>query len=79
MTYALILVVIGLGAGNLMDSPKVPTPVSTQLLQVGSFTSQAACQQAATEGMKANGPGSPGASYRLLCIRSSDGKAKSPG
>jgi len=79
MTYWLILVVVGMGAGVLLDSPRIPVPVSTQALHVGTFASQADCMAAAQEAMKANGSGSPGASYRLLCIRASDAKVAAPG
>jgi hypothetical protein len=72
MTYWLVLVVVGLGAGTVIDSPRVPIPVSTQLLHVGNFASQNDCMAAAAEATKANGTGSPGASYRLLCIRASN-------
>lgn len=78
MTYWLVLVVVGLGAGAVIDLPRVPIPVSTQLLHVGNFTSQADCLAAAAEAVKANGNGNPGASYRLLCIRASDLKMAAP-
>ncbi len=78
MTYWLVLVVVGLGAGELVGSPKVPVPVSTQLLHVGNFPSQSDCTAAADEAIKLNGSGSPGASYRLLCIRASDSKMAPP-
>jgi hypothetical protein len=78
MTYWLVLVVVGLGAGTVIDSPRVPIPVSTQLLHVGNFASQDECTAAAAEAAKANGSGSPGASYRLLCIRASDSKIAPP-
>jgi len=78
MTYWLVLVVVSLGAGTVVDSPRVPVPVSTQMLHVGNFTSQDDCMAAATEALKANGTGSPGASYRLLCIRASDAKMAPP-
>jgi hypothetical protein len=78
MTYWLVLVVVGLGAGVLIDSPRVPIPVSTQVLHVGNFSTQSDCMEAAAEATKANGPGGPGASYRLLCIRASDAKIAPP-
>ena len=78
MTYWLVLVVVGLGAGTVIDLPRVPIPVSTQLLHVGTFTSQTDCLAAVTEAVKANGTGSPGASYRLLCIRASNSKNAAP-
>ncbi len=78
MTYWLVLVVVGMGAGVLLDSPRIPVPVSTQVLHVGNFASQAECKSAADEAAKANGAGSPGASYRLLCIRATDGKMAAP-
>ena len=78
MVYWLILVVIGYGAGEVTGSPRVPIPVSTQILHVGNFASQSDCMAAAAEAQKANGSGNPGASYRMLCVRSSDSKAPSP-
>ncbi len=78
MTYWLILVVVGVGAGTVVDSPRVPVPVSTQLLHVGNFASQDDCSAAAADAQKANGNGSPGAIYRLLCIRASDAKITPP-
>jgi hypothetical protein len=78
MTYWLVLVVVGLGAGTVIDSPRVPIPVSTQLLHVGNFASQSDCTTAVAEAAKVNGTGSPGASYRLLCIRASDSKIAPP-
>jgi hypothetical protein len=78
MTYWLVLVVVGLGAGTIIDSPRVPTPVSTQILHVGNFASSDECAAAASEAVKSNGSGNPGASYRLLCIRASNGKIAPP-
>ena len=78
MTYWLVLVVISWGAGTVIDLPRVPTPVSTQMLHVGNFPSQSDCTAAAAEATKLNGSGNPGASYRLLCIRASDSKIAPP-
>lgn len=78
MTYWLVLVVVALGAGELVNQPHVPVPVSTQLLHVGNFASQEDCANAAAEALKLSGSGSPGASYRLLCIRASDSKLAPP-
>ena len=78
MTYWLVLVVVGLGAGTVVDAPRVPVPVSTQLLHVGNFASSDDCKAAASEAMKSNGAGNPGASYRMLCIRASDSKIAPP-
>jgi hypothetical protein len=78
MTYWLVLVVVGLGAGSLIDSPRVPTPVSTQIMHVGTFASQEDCASAATDALKANGSGSPGVIYRLLCVRAGEAKMAPP-
>lgn len=78
MIYWLVLVVVGSGAGVVIDSPRVPIPVSAQMLHVGNFASQSDCMAAASEAQKANGPGSPGASYRLLCIQASNAKIAPP-
>ena len=47
MTYWLVLVVISWGAGTVIDLPRVPTPVATQMLHVGNFPSQSDCMAAA--------------------------------
>ena len=78
MTYWLVLVVVAQGAGALLDSPRVPVPVATHLLHVGNFISKADCTAAAAEASQINGNGSPGASYRYLCIRASDEKSVPP-
>lgn len=78
MTYWLVFVVIGLGAGTIMDSPRVPLPVSTQMLHVGNFTSREDCTAAATEASQAYGTGGPGASYRFICIRAANAKMAPP-
>jgi hypothetical protein len=67
-----------LGAGTIIDPPRVPTPVSTHVFHLGNFASADECAAAASEAMKSTGSGNPGASYRLLCMRAAKGKIAPP-